>query len=167
MQQSGIRFAQPADYPTIEAIENTADRPLIDWLGATLWPAATPAEVRAAHAGFLLVYEMDGAVVGFAHVLELDAVAHLEQLSVAPAHGRRGYGRHLLNAAVDEARYRGHRRITLRTYADVPWNAPFYRRCGFVEEQPSTEFDRHLVEVEERLGLTHCGRRVQLALDLS
>jgi GNAT superfamily N-acetyltransferase len=78
-------------------------------------------------------------VIGFAHVLEVGTPAagedpreaHLEQLAVLPAHGRRGIGRSLVEAACTWAAARGHERISLRTYAEVPWNAPFYVRCGF------------------------------------
>ena len=161
-----IRPATPADHAVLQGVEDAADRLLIDWLGATSWSAAAPGETRAALDGFVLVLELDGAVVGFAHVLDLGRVAHLEQLSVTPEHGHRGHGRRLLDAAITEARRRGHHRMTLRTYADVPWNAPFYQRHGFTEEEPATAFDRSLVATEQRLGLDGYGRRVQLGLDL-
>jgi GNAT superfamily N-acetyltransferase len=107
-----------------------------------------------------------GAVVGFVDVLERDQIAHLEQLSVLPEHGRRGHGRALVESAKNEARRRGYQWLSLRTYADVPWNGPFYARAGFVESKPATDFDRHLVEVEERLGLDRYGRRVQMTAAL-
>ena len=34
---------------------------------------------------------------------------------------------------MNDARNSGFTAITLTTFADVPWNAPFYRRMGFVE----------------------------------
>jgi hypothetical protein len=54
----------------------------------------------------------------------------------------------------------------LRTYADVPWNGPFYTRAGFVETSPATDFHKHLAEVEERLGLDLYGRRIQMTAAL-
>lgn len=78
-----------------------------------------------------------------------------------------GLGRRLVTASADRARLLGYERITLRTYADVPWNAPFYRSVGFVEEEPVTAFHRSLVETEHRLGLDGYGRRVQMAADLT
>lgn len=161
-----IRPATPTDHAAVEAIENAADRLLVEWLGASDWPAAPSGQSRAEQDGFLLVLEVDGEVVGFAHVLQLDGLTHLEQLSVAPDHSRRGYGRQLLQAARDEARSRGHHRLTLRTYAEVPWNAPFYRRAGFVDDLPTTAFHRQLIEVEEQLGLDRYGPRVQLVARL-
>jgi hypothetical protein len=68
----------------------------------------------------------------------------------------------LIDAAKKEARGRRHNRLTLRTYADIPWNAPFYSRAGFVEEAPSTDFHRKLVHVEDSLELAKYGRRVQM-----
>jgi hypothetical protein len=78
---------------------------------------------------------------------------------------RRGHGRELVEAVKSESGRRGCKRITLRTYADVPWNAPFYASCGFVECDPDTDFLRELLSVEQQRGLKH-GRRVQMSFDL-
>lgn len=67
---------------------------------------------------------------------------------------------------MDEARRGAYERMTLRTYADVPWNAPFYARVGFVDTEPTTDFHKLLVDVEERLGLAQLRRRVQLTAAL-
>lgn len=141
---------------------------LIDGLSPESWEHAPSGLSRAAQPGFVLVAEQTetGTIVGFVHVLENDGIVHLEQLSVLPQEGRRGYGRRLLQAAMDEARRRGYERLTLRTYADVPWNASFYARVGFVETQPTTDFHKALIEVEERLGLARYGRRVQMTAAL-
>lgn len=165
MVTARIRFATPADYPAVERIENAADRLLIDWLLPEQWPPAPSGASRASEPGYILVAEVTdtGAVVGFAHVIESGEIAHLEQLSVLPEYSRRGYGRMMIDAAKEEARGRRHSRLTLRTYADIPWNAPFYSRAGFVEEEaPSTDFHRNLVRVEDSLGLARSGRRVQM-----
>lgn len=100
------------------------------------------------------------------HVVETGGAAHLEQLSVLPAVGRRGHGRALVESAKTEAAGRGHERITLRTYADVPWNAPFYASCGFEESEPDTPFLLALVALERRLGLDRHGRRIQMTARL-
>ncbi|WP_370446193.1 GNAT family N-acetyltransferase [Cryobacterium sp. Y57] len=86
----------------------------------------------------------------------------MEQLSVAPGDARKGWGRALVEAAKIQAQKRGYHRISLRTYADVPWNAPFYASAGFVEEEPATQFHRSLVGIEGELGLDRYGRRVQM-----
>lgn len=161
-----IRPAAARDLDALQEIEDRADRILVELLRpAAWWPAPTGAE-RAAEPGFLLVAEdadaAEPALVGFAHVLEVDGLAHLEQVAVPPEHGRRGHGGALVEAVAAEAGRRGHRRITLRTFADVPWNAPAYARAGFVEEPPATPFHRRLVETEAGLGLDRLGRRIQM-----
>ncbi len=161
-----IRLATAADLVALQRIEDDADRLLVDLLRPEVWPPAPTGASRAAEPGSLLVAEdaavADGALVGFALALEIDGLAHLEQVSVPPEHGRRGHGRALGEASADEARRRGHRRITLRTFADVPWNATAYARAGFAEEPPATTFHLALVETEARLGLDRLGRRIQM-----
>lgn len=160
-----IRPAVADDLPHLAPVEDAADLLLVAVLGADPWPApATPGEVRAEQPGFILIATTTDArdLVGFAHVLEVDGLAHLDQVSVHPEHGRRGHGRALVEAAKAETARRGYAEISLRTYADVPWNAPFYATCGFVETTPATPFHRHLVQVESDLGLERWGRREQM-----
>ncbi|UIN29207.1 GNAT family N-acetyltransferase [Microbacterium binotii] len=163
-----IRPAVAADLPHLERVENEADALLVELLEPDQWhPAPTDAE-RLADGGMILVaVEEDGSVVGFVHVLEFDGGAHLEQVSVLPAFGGRGIGRALVEAAKVAARDAGYDRLTLRTFADVPWNAPFYASAGFAIEEPDDDFHRMLVETEERLGLDRFGPRVQMGVDLS
>jgi len=162
-----IRPAFDEDAASIEEIEEAADQLLISLFRATDWPAPDAATERLALPGFLLLAEADGIAAGFVHVLDLDGHAHLEQVSVLPRFARRGIGRILVRAAMDEAAGRGHDDMTLRTYADVPWNAPFYASCGFTETDPDSDALRRLVAVEERLGLLEYGRRVQMTASLT
>ncbi|PRB11035.1 GNAT family N-acetyltransferase [Microbacterium sp. MYb62] len=168
-----VRSATPEDDEVTEQIEVAADALLIDRFRAVDWPPPTSPHERTSAPGFVLVAESLGdeddavpGVVGFVHVMEIDGHAHLEQLSVLPAYGRRGIGRRLVEAALAEARRRGHSEITLRTYVDVPWNAPFYASCGFVESEPETPLLRGLVHVETALGLFAHGPRVQMTATL-
>ncbi|MBW8763112.1 MAG: GNAT family N-acetyltransferase [Microbacterium sp.] len=163
-----IRPASTGDYLATERIEAIADTAFVDRFSPADWPGPTSAEDRASAPGFVLVAEdLDsGTPIGFVQVLEIEDHAHLEQLSVLPSHSRRGHGRRLIDAARDEAARRGHAQITLRTYADVPWNGPFYETCGFVPSEPDTNFLRSLVDVEEALGLMAHGRRIQMTAAL-
>ena len=104
------------------------------------------------------------AVVAGVAVLErVDGDVHLEQLSVHPSTMRRGIGAALLAATVEHAREAGARRVTLLTYADVPWNAPWYARHGWRETDDLGPQLRALAEHEVELGLTRHGRRVAMA----
>lgn len=158
--------AREADFEATARIETAADQLLIDAFQPTDWPPAATAEERASSPGYTLVALVDGEAVGFVQVLELEGQAHLEQLSVLPAWGGRGIGRSLLEAGVAEAARLGYGEITLRTFADVAFNAPFYATCGFEVSEPSTALERGLVAVEERLGLMELGRRVQMTRPL-
>ena len=95
-------------------------------------------------AGYVLVELLD-------HPLASDggAAAHIEQVSVDPAHAHRRLGARLIDHVAAEARGRGLAHVTLTTFRDVPWNAPYYERCGF----------RTLDEAELGAGL----RRVRAA----
>lgn len=167
-----VRPARPVDDGATEQIEVAADAMLVDRFGAVDWPPPTTPQERASMPGFVLVAEAREAsaasphAVGFAHVLEIDGHAHLEQLSVLPSFGRRGIGRQLVQVALSEARSRGHQTITLRTYRDVPWNAPFYASCGFTETEPDSDLLRALVDTETALGLFEYGPRVQMTAAL-
>lgn len=158
-----IRFAEEADFDRLAEIEASADTLLVDLFSAVNWPAATPADERAAYPGFTLLLRLDSAkIIGFAQVIEIDGLAHLEQLCVLPDHGRKGYGRMLVTATKTEARRRGHSALTLRTYRDVAWNAPFYATCGFVPSFPTSDFHRRLIDVETGLRLERWGPRIQM-----
>lgn len=119
--------------------------------------------------GFLLVAaeSIQSAAIGFVHVIEVDGFAHLEQLSVRPEKSRQGIGRALVKAAMVEAAARGYKNLTLRTFAEVPWNAPFYATCGFEVSEPELPFQRELAVTEDRLGLAKFGRRVQMTARVS
>lgn len=162
-----IRPASSQDAEDIEQIERDADQLLVELFRATDWPGPDAATERFAAAGFLLVAENDGVPVGFAHVLDFDGHAHLEQVSVLPRFSRRGAGRMLVAQALSRASALGNREMTLRTYADVPWNAPFYASCGFVETSPDSDALRRLIDVERRLGLFGHGRRIQMTATLA
>jgi len=69
--------------------------------------------------------------VGFALLCEIDGALHLDELDVHPAHGRRGIGAALLARVCQMAAAAARPGVTLSTFRDVPWNAPFYARHGF------------------------------------
>ncbi|MFK4791638.1 GNAT family N-acetyltransferase [Microbacterium sp. ZW T5_56] len=166
MADALIRRAFTPDADDLTRIEEAADALLVELLAPPSWPEVEPGDVRLALPGFALIAEIDGEPVGFAHVMEIDDHAHLEQLSVLPAHAGAGIGRALLTAAIDDARARGHALMTLRTFAEVPFNAPFYASAGFVVAEPDTDFLRELIDIETSLGLTDIGPRVQMSLAL-
>ncbi|MGW1061659.1 GNAT family N-acetyltransferase [Micromonospora rubida] len=85
-----------------------------------------------------------GEPVAFVVVDLVDDAAHVQQLSVHPDFTRRRIGAALLDHVSVWAAGRGLPALTLTTFRAVPWNAPYYARCGF----------RELMPEELTLGLT-------------
>ncbi|MFF0434317.1 GNAT family N-acetyltransferase [Streptomyces sp. NPDC004327] len=87
----------------------------------------------------------------------VDGAAHIEQVSVHPDAARRGVGRALIDHLAAAARQQGLTALTLTTFADVPWNAPYYTRLGFRrldEGDPAlTEGLREISRAEAAHGL--------------
>ncbi|WP_299955415.1 GNAT family N-acetyltransferase [uncultured Modestobacter sp.] len=158
-----VRVARPADLARLRDVEVAADELFVP-LGITDLPAPASATERARSWRVLVVGE---PVQGFAVLELLDGAVHLEQLSVDPEHGRRGLGAALLAATVQAAAEQGADRVTLLTYADVPWNAPFYARHGWRETGELTPGLRALRRREEELGLDRHGRRVAMVRSLT
>lgn len=156
-----VRPARLDDLPLLAAIEDSGtalfEEALGDLTGDVLASPAHAGQDRDAEPGFLLV--AGDPAVGFVHVLEIEGRAHLDQVSVLPSAGRRGVGAALVRAAAQEAFGRGFEAITLCTYADLPWNGPFYARLGFTEVEPEGPLVA-VREQEQQLGLDRHGRRV-------
>jgi GNAT superfamily N-acetyltransferase len=157
-----VRLAREGDVallPGIEVAAFTLYAPYAAALGFSPDEAPHPSALDALRAAqqagrlWVAVDENDGPV-GFAFVRELDGAGHLEELDVLPAYGCRGLGSALLEAVCAWAvgRYPA---VTLATFRDVPWNAPFYARRGF-GAIPVDELSpglRDLVELERSRGL--------------
>jgi len=112
--------------------------------------SSVPVLLRANDDGRLWVAAGDqGQLVGFALVKELGLFAHLDELDVLPAHGRQGLGSALLEAVCEWASSRGFSAVTLSTFRDVAWNAPFYARRGFAVV-PRAELPPELLEIVAR-----------------
>jgi GNAT superfamily N-acetyltransferase len=167
-----IRPARPEDVSLLPAIEWAAAQQFravgID--GAFLDSVKPVAAHLAAQAeGRLLVAEGDdGLPIGFALVEWLDGTPHLEEIDVHPEHGRRGAGRALVAAVLAWAATRGAAAVTLSTFRDVPWNAPFYARLGFapLAEDALGPGLRGVVAAERAQGLD-MDRRVVMRRSIS
>jgi GNAT superfamily N-acetyltransferase len=122
----------------LRAIERAAGRPFVD-MGMPEVAAHEPMSVeeldayRLAGRSWVLVPDGDSAAEPIAYIVVevFDGAAHVEQVSLDPAFARQGLGRRLLDHVAAEARAEGRTAVTLTTYRDVPWNAPYYSRCGF------------------------------------
>ncbi|MCT2582873.1 GNAT family N-acetyltransferase [Actinophytocola gossypii] len=129
-----IRLAGRADLAVLREIERAAGEPFRDIGMAEIADdePLTLDELAGYQAdGRAWVY-VDGAhPVAYLLVAPVDGHAHVEQVSVHPSHARRGIGARLLGAAERWAVARGITTVSLTTFTDVPWNAPYYARLGF------------------------------------
>ncbi len=140
-----IRPAVVEDLPALPEIERGAatlffDR--IEELGLSPEKLAQNTSddhfLRAQEEGHLWVAaEESDQLVGFVMVRMVDRLAHLKEVDVLPAHGRRGIGKGLVLTVCSWAKDRGIPAVTLSTFRDVPWNAPFYMKLGFEVVSPA------------------------------
>jgi GNAT superfamily N-acetyltransferase len=130
-----VRAPRPDELPRLQDIERAAGAAFVD-VGLPDIAADDPASLAE-----LDEYRSDGRAwvvtddgdrpVAYVLVDLVDGHAHVEQVSVHPDHGRRGLGRRLLDHVHTWAAARGDAVVTLTTFRDVPWNAPYYERCGY------------------------------------
>jgi GNAT superfamily N-acetyltransferase len=151
-----VRLSRRAELESLPELEREANglfEPYAQELGLSLGAVAlTPIDLLlSAHQDGRLWVAADAAdgPVGFALVAELGLFAHLHELDVRPAHGRRGLGAALLERVCEWAHSRGFSAVTLSTFRDVPWNAPFYARRGF-SIVPPEELPKELCSIVER-----------------
>ena len=158
-----IRQAERADLAALAAIERAADRMFVP-LGIVFPPGPTVVE-GCDDPGRVIV--ADRPPVGFALVGVVDGLTHLEQIAVRPEHGNRGIGTRLLDAVLAAATRAGTAAVTLTTFRDVPWNAPWYARRGFRVVRPQ-EWGPELAELVEHEGVlgVDVGPRVVMRMDL-
>lgn len=132
--QYDIRPARLDDVPHLGPVELRAGEMFrsvgLGYLaGDHMEPDMAASFVRAGGT-FIAVDDVD-RLVGFLMSAPLDRAVHIYEVSVDPAHGRQGLGGRLLDAAAAHAKATGGGLLTLSTFRDVPWNAPFYAKHGF------------------------------------
>ncbi|TDC13116.1 GNAT family N-acetyltransferase [Streptomyces sp. 8K308] len=130
-----IRAVRPDELPVLQDIERAAGRLFAD-IGmpeiAEDEPLPLDELARYHHAGLAWVL-VDDADAPIAYLIadRVDGNLHVEQVSVHPDSARRGIGRSLLDHLAAHATREGVPALTLTTFGEVPWNAPYYARCGF------------------------------------
>lgn len=133
-----VRRADSADIPAVQAIEVAAAARFraSPHAGAAAAPPL-PADYlapRCAAGDVWLVLAPGGEPAAFIALTPLgDDALYVAEVDVVPGHAGARLGAALLDHAALLARRRGLARLVLRTFADVPWNAPYYRRLGFAD----------------------------------
>jgi predicted N-acetyltransferase YhbS len=137
MIESGYttRSAHAEELPLLAQIERSAATLFLDTPYAFLAndePLSLDFVRQRFQAGQVWVaVDPQNVVVGFAITRELDDTIYLQEMDVAPAHGRRGLGSGLVETVCTWAQLQGYSAISLSTFHDLAWNAPFYSKLGF------------------------------------
>jgi GNAT superfamily N-acetyltransferase len=129
-----LRSARPEEIETIRALERASAQRFVGLMDALAADEPSPATVLAARIadGGLVVAVEHQAIAGFAMFRPVEDRLYVEQIDVLPAFAGRRLGAALLDAVSERARTLGLAGLALSTFRDVPWNAPYYRRLGFV-----------------------------------
>lgn len=166
-----IRATQVDDIGLLSGIERAADAAFFDvGMGEIAEGETTSTEDLEKYqiAGNAWVDTDDcDRPIAFLLVREIDDCVHLEQLSVHPTYAGQGKGRRLIEMAAEWAQQQGCNALTLTTFADVPWNAPYYARLGFCIVPPSQLTpDLRRIRVQEASNGLHQWPRVAMKLTL-
>lgn len=154
-----IRAARPTDLPRIRDIEIAAG---VLFRGLGMDAVADDAPPSQSD---LAPYLRDGRAwvatdpadkpIAYILVDVIDSRAHIEQVSVHPVHSRKGVGSALIDHVERWAAAHSLHGMTLTTFSDVPWNAPYYERLGFraLPEEAWSDGLKAIVREEVRHGL--------------
>lgn len=123
-----VRAARPDEMTRLATIGRAAET-LFAAHGIELPPSDAISVLD--HAERVLV--IGDPALGYAALGRLDGLAHLEEIAVDPRHGRQGHGSRLLAETCRDAAAAGYRALTLTTFRELPFNAPWYARHGFRE----------------------------------
>ena len=137
----GIRPPRSDELEALRSIERDAGRAFaaIGMADIAADEPPTVAELEAARAAGRLFVAVDGTDRPVAYLVSavVDGCAHVEQVSVASAHAGQGLGAMLIDHLGALALADRRPALTLTTFRDVPWNAPYYRRLGFLPIDPA------------------------------
>jgi GNAT superfamily N-acetyltransferase len=168
-----IRLATPEDAPLLPDIERSAgllfrEIPGLEWVaGDHVMTADQHLPAILAQTAWVACEEE--VPVAFLSAKRTSDALHIHEISVHANAMGKGVGRSLIEAAIAAARASGLSALTLTTFRDVPWNAPYYQRLGFEILAPS-DLDQRLAamlagEVSAGLpGDRRCAMRRNLVL---
>ena len=168
-----IRLATPEDAPLLPDIERSAGHLFREIVGLE-WIADDHVMTVDQHLPAILAKSAwvaceEEATVGFLSAEQTLGILHIHEVSVLASAMGRGIGRSLIEAAIGAARASGLSALTLTTFRDVPWNAPYYERFGF-ETVAADDLDQRLHSIladEVSAGLPgdrRCAMRLNLVL---
>lgn len=135
-----LRPARSYEIETVRALERASAQRFLGLMDALAGDEPTSAEVLAARieAGGLVVAVDGERLVGFVMFRPVEDRAYVEQVDVLPAFAGRRIGAALLDAVAERAKTAELAGLSLSTFREIPWNAPYYRRLGFADVADDT-----------------------------
>ncbi|MCX8290507.1 GNAT family N-acetyltransferase [Enterobacter pseudoroggenkampii] len=164
-----LRPTRPGDVAALLAIERAAGErfrevPELAWL-ADGEVISAEQHLEYVERGLSWLARVNDRPVGFILTEAHSSSLFIVELSVDLNWQGKGIGRQLIACAADHARTLGLASLTLTTFRDVPWNAPFYARLGFEKMTTLTPELRKKREEETAHGFayeTRCAMRLPL-----
>ncbi|WP_421527151.1 GNAT family N-acetyltransferase [Pseudomonas brenneri] len=146
-----IRLALPDDAELLPRIERSAAQAfrLIEELS---WLADAATMTVDRHSQLIglstcwIAVDAEAQPQGFLSAERHGRDLHIYELSVKQSMQGQGWGRKLVEKAMEYARTNQLRSVTLTTFTHVPWNAPFYRRLGF-QHNAAGALDKRLADI--------------------
>ncbi|AKT44024.1 GNAT family N-acetyltransferase [Chondromyces crocatus] len=154
-----IRSARYGDLDRLPEVERDAGARFRD-VGLPRIAEAAPTPIaqleRARGTGLLWIAADESDMpVGFVMSSRVPSWIYLAEIAVITRASGHGIGRSLIDEVKATATREGLLGVVLRTYAQVPWNAPYYVRLGF-EELAEALVPEALIDIPQRepeLGL--------------
>ncbi|MTB68476.1 GNAT family N-acetyltransferase [Providencia sp. wls1943] len=164
-----IRLATQEDaqfLPEVEASagQTFAGHPKFDWIAqGEVQPLENHVECIANGLEWLAVDHHDQPV-GFIMAEHLSDSLHIVELSVQQSAQGQGLGKQLIQQVIEFAQSQQIGQVTLTTFRDIPWNAPYYQRLGFsiMEETQLTSELQDILQHEVDAGFQKIDRCAML-----
>jgi len=156
-----IRKSRPTDIVHLQSIEASAAKAFksIDKLR---WLADSDGMTIDMHQhaldqglSWVAVESSSQLPIGFLTARSIEDDFFIEEVSVSEPHQKKGVGTKLIENTLEEAKLLGKLAATLTTFREVPWNAPYYNKLGFItlELDVLPIYLKNILEAEEKAGL--------------
>ncbi len=129
------RLARPDEIEIVRDIQRAAGRMFLetpyDWAAVDTVDDASALAAAQDKWHLWVSVDQGDRPVGAGHLTLLGGDLHVRELDVHPDHAGARRGAAILDAVERFFSGRGVDAISLTTFIDVPWNAPYYQRLGF------------------------------------
>jgi GNAT superfamily N-acetyltransferase len=147
-----IRKARPDELERLRDIERASGEPFRHH-GMPHIADDEPMPLRTLRDLHVWVATANGHPVAWAAARPLRNSTYVEQVCVHPDHAHQRIGARLLDHVQAWATRNGRPDLTLTTFRDIPWNAPYYGRLGFHEVRDPDRELRQIVQEDADRGL--------------